>query len=380
MIILSAQYNFIDLSFYILALSFLMYIVIMAGGQGTRLWPMSRQNKPKQLFNLISDQSLLKDTLKRLKGVKPDKIFIATNQAYSSAIQEQLPQIPSKNIVNEPLARGTASCIGLNTAIIYRQDPQAVIAVLSSDHYIEKEKKFNKILNTATELAKRDNKVVTLGINPDYPATEYGYINIDDSIDLPAINRLKVFKAKKFIEKPDLTTAKKYLKSWKYLWNAGIFIYPAQLMIDLFQKHLPDSYKIINKIIQAKDGQEVSRIIEKDYKFMTDITIDYGIMEKLSELLVIPTDVGWSDIGNWSSLKDVLSKDKEENIIKGNVIAIDTENSLLYGNHKPIAVLGAKDLIVVDTDDIILVCPKNKAADMKEMVAHLKTNNFKKFL
>lgn len=351
----------------------------MAGGQGTRLWPMSRKNKPKQLFNLISDQTLLRDTIDRLIPHFPLKnIYISTNQKYVSQAIKQIPKLPKSNIISEPSLRDTAASIGYTTTIIQKKDPNAIVAVLSSDHYIEKKEKFVDIIKAGGQLAERDNAIVILGINPTYPATELGYININKSSK--SIDGQKVYTVKKFVEKPDIVTAKKYFKSWKYFWNAGIFIFPVNKMMSSFAQHLPDSYKILQSISTCLNQKSKQDFINKSYEKLDKISIDFGIMEKLSDLVVIPADIGWSDIGTWSSLKDVLCDTESENIIKGNIISLQTKNVLAYGNKKPIALFGVEDMIIVDTDDITLVCPKNKAIDIKKFIEYLKQNNLENYL
>lgn len=356
-----------------------MYIVIMAGGQGTRLWPMSRQDRPKQLFELVSHQTLLQDTIERLLPTfSLDQIYIATNQKYIKEISKQVPKLPISNIISEPELRDTAACIGLATSIIHKKDPKAIIGVLPSDHYIEKKQKFIDILLAAEKLAIRENTITILGIKPTFPATELGYIN--SSRSAKSITGHKVYHVRKFIEKPDLITAKKYFKSWKYFWNAGMFIYPAQKMLNSFKEFLPNSYTILQKIQLSLGTKKEKTVIQELYPSMDKISVDYGIMEKSNDLLVIPADIGWSDIGNWGSLKDVLSPEEDANVTKGNLITIDTKGSLIYAGKKPIATIGVDNLIIVDTEDILMVCPKNKATEMKKLIEHLKQNGQDQYL
>lgn len=351
----------------------------MAGGQGTRLWPMSRQNRPKQLFDLVTHQTLLQDTIDRLTPKYPlNKIFIATNKNYVQKIEQLVPKFPKQNIIAEPSLRDTSACIGLATAKIYEQDPDAVIAVLPSDHYIEKQNHFLKILDHANQLSSREQKIVILGIQPTRPATELGYINIDKTAK--SIAGSKVFHVKKFVEKPNLSTAKKYVKSWKYFWNAGMFIYPAKVMLEAFSKHMPDNFSITQKIIKLINQNSSQKEIDKLYDQYQKISIDYGVMEKSNDLLMIPADIGWSDIGTWSALKDVLSTEETTNITKGNLITLETTGSLIYGGQKPIATIGVENMIIVDTNDILMICPKNKANDMKKLIEQLKLSKQEKYL
>ena len=356
-----------------------MYVVIMAGGPGTRLWPMSRQEKPKLFFNLISEHSLIQDTIDRFLRITPkEKIFISTNKKYIPLSKKQVKSIPFANIVGEPAHRDTSSCIGLMTILINHYHPNAVIGIFPSDHYIEKEDKFLKIVQSAEKLVSRENKTVILGIKPTYPAIEYGYINI--SKELKSISGHKVYQVNRFVEKPDTKTAQKYIKTGKYFWNAGMFFYPAKKMIQAFKKYMPESYKYLMKIQDKLGTKDENKAIEAYYPKLEKISIDYGIIEKLDDLLMIPADIGWNDIGNWSSLKDVISSDIEANVTRGNHIGVDTSGSLIYASKKPIATFGVKDMIVVDTDDIILICPKNKAADIKKMTNFLKDQNKSEYL
>lgn len=351
----------------------------MAGGQGTRLWPMSRHDRPKQLFNLVTNQSLLKDTIDRVTPKFPLKnIFIATNQNYVELIKKQIPNFPSENIFSEPSIQDTAACIGLTTLRISKLDPNATIAILSADHYIGKEKKFREILEKAGKLANRDKKIVILGIKPTRPATEFGYINISKSAK--SIEKYKVFNVKKFVEKPDIATAKKYVKSWKYFWNAGMFIYPANVMMKKIAQYMPKNYKILMKINEQLGHKNEDKIVKKLYSQLEKISIDYGILEKSNDLLVIPADLNWNDIGNWGALKDMLSEDEDKNITKGNLITIDTKGSLIYGSKKPIVTLGVENMIIVDTEDVTLICPKNKSADIKKIIELLKEKKLNHYL
>jgi mannose-1-phosphate guanylyltransferase len=351
----------------------------MAGGQGTRLWPMSRQQRPKQLFDLVTHQSLLKDTIDRLTPEFPiNNIFIATNQNYIDLIKKQIPNFPAANILSEPSLRDTSACIGLATLRIMKIDPKANIAILPSDHYIQNEKKFREVLKKADKLATRENKIVILGIKPTRPATEFGYINISKSAK--SIEKYKVFHVKKFVEKPDQATAKKYVKSWKYFWNAGMFIYPAEVMMEKIAHNMPQNFDILMQINKFINTKKETQSITEPYNQLEKISIDYGVMEKSNDLLVIPADIGWNDIGNWGALKDVLSDDNDTNVTKGNLITIDTKGSLIYGSKKPIATIGVKNMIIVDTEDILFICPKNKSADIKKIINHLKESNLENFL
>ncbi|MFA4930732.1 MAG: sugar phosphate nucleotidyltransferase [Patescibacteria group bacterium] len=360
-----------------------MHIVIMAGGQGTRLWPMSRQNKPKQLFNLISDQSMLKDTIDRFQGKIPiENIYINPNKNYISEIKKQIPDFPPENIIAEPVPRNTASAIGLCCTYIYKKDPQAVAAFLPADHRISNPKKFVNYILEAGKIAKKFQRIVLLGIKPTFPHTGLGYINIGKQINTH--NKTEAYNIRQFIEKPDLKTAKKFFNSRSYLWNAGMYITPVKIMLDAFKKHLPDSSTALEKIATAIGTKHEKTALKKYFPDMENIPIDYGVSEKEKDLIGIPADdIGWSDIGTWKTLMDELCQNGDEklcNVTKGEIYQVDTDNSLIYSLSKPIATVGVKDLIIVDTPDITLVCSKDKANDVKKIIDLLKANKQDKYL
>lgn len=354
--------------------------MINAGGQGTRLWPMSRQNKPKQLFDLVTNNSMLQDTVKRFSQDFPVKnIFINTSLKYKPEILKQFPKFPHDNIIYEPGPRNTSGAIAFSTAFAYYRDPKAVVAFLPSDHVIKKEKQFIKDIKTAGKIAQKHQKIVLLGINPTYPAIEYGYINMDKPVKENGKDG-KAYIVKSFVEKPDLATAKRYLKSWRYLWNAGMFIAPVKVMMEAFKTHLPQDYKIILKLVDSFGKKNEAALIEKYHAQLTSVAVDYSIMEKESELLVLPVDIDWNDIGTLSVLKDVLADSDNENIVKGNIIDIDTSNCLIYGGKKLITTLGLKDIIIVDTEDALMICAKDKSAEMKKIIEKLKEKKLDKYL
>jgi len=354
--------------------------MINAGGQGTRLWPMSRQHKPKQLFDLVTNNSMLQDTVTRFKpdfGVK--NIFINTSLKYKAEIEAQFPKFPHDNIIYEPGPRNTSGAIAFSTAYAYYRDPNAVVAFLPADHVIKKEKQFIKDIKTAGKIAQKHQKIVLLGINPTYPAIEYGYINMDKPLKENGKNS-DAYIVKSFVEKPDLTTAKRYLKSWRYLWNAGMFIAPVKVMMKAFKTHLPTDFKIIEKLIDCFGKKNEAALIKKYHAQLTSVAIDYSIMEKEKELLVLPVDIEWNDIGTMSVLKDVLAENEKDNITKGEVIDIDTQNCLIYGSNRLIATLGLKDTIIVDTEDALMICAKDKSAEMKKIIEKLKENKLDRYL
>jgi len=350
------------------------YIVIMAGGEGTRLWPISRKRSPKQVQPFLhSTETLLQRTFKRIcRSFNPERIYVTTNKAYYNLVRRQLPKLPLKNICLEPEKKDTGPAIGLVAIRIYHSDPSAVITTVGSDAYVEDEKEYLKVIKLAGRLIRiKPEKTILIGINPSYPETGYGYIQMGKPV--MEINEHEVFKVKRFIEKPDLVTAQKFLQRWEYLWNPAIFTWQVKRLLNLYKDYLPTIYKKLIKIEKYLETKEEKSVIETEYKKMPKIAIEYGILEKLKEILVIPADFGWSDIGHWRAIRDILlKKTKAKNLVKGNHLGTETENSLIYSlSNRLIATVGIRDLIIVDTPDALLVCSKDKAHDVKKIIEQI---------
>lgn len=352
-----------------------MFAVIMAGGQGTRLWPLSRQKKPKQLHALMSDKSLIRETYERLiLKLSPEKIIISTTPEYEEEIKKQIPEIPKENFIIEPYPRNTAAACGLVTMTLDKRENNATIIFLPSDHTIKDIHKFIDVIDFAEEMAdKYPDYIQTIGINPNKPDTGLGYIQLDTQIDQNGKD-LKIFSVKKFIEKPPLEKAKEYISSWQYLWNAGIFVWKSDHFLSLFSKNLPKSYQVLEKIVLFAGTSEERKIINEEYKNIDNISVDYGIMEKSKDILVIPGDFGWSDIGSWEKILEELSGNHGTTLVtKGHHIGVNDENCLIMAdNNKLIATVGLKDIVVVDTPDAILICNSKKSHEVKELLAKLK--------
>ena len=335
-----------------------MYAVIMAGGSGTRLWPKSRIKKPKQLFALINQDSMIKNTVDRLLPAVPkEKVFVATNIKQVKELKKHIPEL-SKNIIIEPFIRNTGPCIGF--ASLFMKNQEEPTAFLPSDSYIGKEKEFRRVLKRAGEVAEKDY-LVTIGIRPTDPETGLGYIKMGKPIED------EVYNVEKFVEKPNLETAKKYLASGKYLWNAGIFIAKPKVILNLFKELSPGIYKRLQKIKQNPKN------LEKEYQKMENISFDYTVTERAKKIAVVPGDFDWSDIGNWAKLLEILSKEIGENVVIGcEHFGVDTTGCLIHGTERFVATVGLKDVIVVDTPDVVLVCHKDKAQDVRKIVEKLK--------
>jgi mannose-1-phosphate guanylyltransferase len=344
----------------------------MAGGEGTRFWPLSRKDNPKQFLKLNDNQkTMLQETVERINKLVPlEQVFIATNEAYQEAIKNQLDGVPSENIIVEPMKRNTAACIGLSSVVIEDKYPGSTMIVLPADHLIEDEKKFVEILSKAVMTAATGKSLVTLGIKPTHPETGYGYIHYGDH--LHTIDGDQVFEVQNFTEKPDLDTAKDFLEAGNYLWNSGIFIWQLDSILYNIEKHLPEMYKSLRKIKNALGTDLEEKVIKNEFEQMESVSIDYGIMEKADDIYVIPGSFGWDDLGSWPALERVKKVDDDGNTVVGKHYGIDTNNSIIYSPNKVVTTIGLDGVVIVDTEDAILICDKNRAQEVKEIRSILK--------
>jgi len=357
--------------------------VIMAGGRGERFWPKSRIKFPKQFLNLLGQQSMLQLTVQRLTGLVPlENIHIVTGEEYRSLVNSQIPDLPSDNLIIEPIGRNTAPCIGLAAMVVKRKyGEDAIMVVVPSDHLIEDSIGYLDTLKAACEAAYvYDDTLVTIGITPNEPATGYGYIQIDKVIT--QINKHSIYKVKRFVEKPNYETAAAYLRAGGYYWNSGMFIFTVDSILSNIKTHMPDLYKNLQEIYLAQHSETYERVLNYVYPQMPSISIDYGVMEKADKVLVIPADFGWDDIGSWTSLERIRTKKDGTNVIRGNVISLDSHRCIVEADceEKLIVLLGTEDLIVVDTDDVTLICSKDRAQEIKMVLDNLKKCNQERYL
>ncbi len=350
------------------------YAVIMAGGGGTRLWPLSRQSMPKQMLRLINDQSLFQIAVQRLAGIFPqDKILVVTVAEQASVLRQQTPEIPDENFILEPEPRGTASVIGLASIVLQKRDPAAVMAVLTSDHFIGDVDKFQELLRSAF-LVAQDGYLVTLGIEPTTPSTGYGYIQRGEAIG--DYQGLIAYQVLRFKEKPDATQAIEMLKSGDHTWNSGMFVWQVDHIMEEFSRQMPDLSSRLSKISQAWATHEQESVLKREWSAIVTETVDYGIMEGAQKVAVIPAEgLKWNDVGSWDSLFDVLSPDQAGNIVLGGkYIGEGTRDSLVLNTQddRLIVTIGINNLVVVDTGDVLLVCGKDDAQKVRQVVNQLR--------
>ncbi len=359
-----------------------VYAVIMAGGVGARFWPRSREKTPKQLLEIFGKETMIINTVNRLHSViDPQNILIVTNKVQKAQIIKQLPYLPADNIIVEPIGRNTAPCIGLAALFIRRNDPDAVMVALPADHVIEDVGEFHRILRLAIWVAYESGKLITVGIHPTHPETGYGYIQYKD-VDTgknPYFSR-GIYTVKTFAEKPNEETARKFLESGEFAWNSGMFIWRVDTILKEIQRSLPEMYEELNKIDASVGTDKYDQTLELSYKMIRSISIDYGVMEKAKEVLVIKGDFGWSDVGSWDEVYRLTGKDDNGNNVTGKAMLQNTKNTLIHSQNKFVAALNVEDLIIINTDDALLVCKLGKSQDVKEVVDYLKRKQMNEYL
>lgn len=341
--------------------------LIMAGGKGTRFWPESTSKKPKQFLSLISEKTMIQMTVERAKKIMSiDKIFVVTAERYKWLISEQIPDLPERNIIIEPMGMNTAPCILLSTLYIRQIFKDATIAVLSSDHAIDNYDAFCKNIVQAEKFIEKENKdaIVTIGVTPDRPETGYGYIKYP----LDEKNKLikKPIKVEKFVEKPNLEKANEYLQAGNYLWNAGIFIFNIETIIKEFKNRCVETYRTL-KDLPSIDNPKYMDNLKERYSLCESISIDYAIMEKSKSVYVIPADFSWDDVGAWEALKRYIIPDEDKNYIKGNVDIYDSKENIIYTGKKKVIMLGIEDIFCINSEDVIIIGKKDKLLEVHEL-------------
>ena len=344
-----------------------LYALIMAGGSGTRLWPRSRPQHPKQFLDITGDLTMLQEAQVRLVPlIPPERVWVATNQGYVDIVKRQLPVVPVANILGEPAGRGTAAAIGLAAIHLRRREPGAVMVVLTADHLIKDTQTFRSALAAATEVAE-DGWLVTLGIRPTYPETGYGYVQRGEP--LRAVDGIEAYRVARFAEKPDGATAEQFLRTGEYAWNSGMFIWQVERILGEMEQHMPELYAGLIEIERSLGTPEADRILAQVWPNLPNKTIDYGIMEKAKRVAVLPVEIGWNDVGSWAAVYDVLPHDEHDNAVVGRHLTTGTRGSLVYAPKRLVATFGLEDMIVVDTEDVILIGPRSQSQDVKQLVA-----------
>ncbi len=355
----------------------MIYGLILAGGKGSRLYPLSRAEKPKQFLKIINDKSFLVNTVDRIAPLIDKKnIYVVTNQNYREKIQEELSDIDKDNIITEPMNKETATCIGLSAVRLLKKDRDAVMIVLPSDHYIENENEYIETLAQAVELANRRRCIVTLGIHPTRPETGYGYIEMGDRIS----GNRPAYRVARFTEKPNLEVAKDFIYKGTYLWNSGMFVFRADVILREIEKYLPLMHKPLMEIYKHIGEDDEEKVIEEKYKLIDGISIDFGVMQKTRKAYVIKCDFSWDDIGSFSALSRFLDKSRSNSVSK-NVYLEECENCSVFGGKNLIIGLGVKDLVIVDAGDVLLVMDRDKDQEIKHLLNELdRENDYKKYL
>lgn len=356
-----------------------LYALIMAGGTGTRLWPLSRERRPKQVLPLVGERTMFQISVERLAPLfTPDRIYVVAGRSMISILYAQESGIPPENFIVEPMGRGTAPAIGLSAMRLRRRDPAAIMIVLTADHYIADADGFRRVLATAAKVAEHGH-LVTLGVTPDYPATGYGYIERSNAVD--NVDGILAYSVLAFREKPSLAVAERFVADGLHSWNSGMFIWRIDRFLAELARTMPEFYAQLEEIERAAGTPQEQEILEAVWPRIAAQTIDYGVMEKAQNVAVIPIDIGWSDVGSWASLLDILPTDENGNVtLHTEHLALDGRNVLVYGQGRLVATIGLESIIIVDTDDALFVCAKDRAEQVKDIVERLKQHRRDEYL
>lgn len=358
-----------------------MHAVIMAGGRGTRFWPRSREKMPKHLLDIISEETILRETLKRISPIlSPDNVLIVTGLNHAGEVRRQAPEIPQENIIIEPMGKNTAPCIGLAALHVKKKNADGLMMVLPADHFIADEIEFRRILAIACEAAKRDECIVTIGIKPIWPATGYGYLELGEKEF--TIKNEDVHHVLSVREKPGAIEAENLLRHGGFFWNSGIFVGKVSIFLEAIARWLPDLYSALASAEAALRTEHEGAALKRAYASVTPVSFDYGVLEKAGNILLVKGDFGWSDVGSWDALWDILPKDEEGNVASGGGVFLsrNARNSLVHSPRKLTALVGVEDLIVVDTKDALLICKRGASEEVRHIVDLLKEKKFKDYL
>lgn len=358
----------------------MIYAVIMAGGIGSRFWPRSRKDNPKQFLNVFGENTLIQNTVGRLQGiVAPERVLVVTHERYVAQTRDQLPAVPEENILAEPIARNTAPCIAFAAVKLLARDPDAVMIVLPADHVIRNVRRFHEVLRVAVKKAQSDETLVTIGINPTHPETGYGYIQFN-GLGEEERDQLRAYPVKTFAEKPDVATAERFLDSGDFLWNSGMFVWRADAILKEMERHLPQAYEAFEPVKDVVNTIDEVAAVEEAYSKSPHISIDYGVMERAEKVFVVPGSFGWSDVGDWRAVYDLSDKDDHGNALNGNVIVHDSSRCMVQADRRLVVLVGIHDGVVVDTDDAVLICNRESAQQVKNVVDYLHAHRLEEYV
>jgi mannose-1-phosphate guanylyltransferase len=344
-----------------------LYFVIMAGGRGTRFWPRSRTRLPKQLLNIIGPKTILEQTIDRLLPITDwEHIFVVTEISQAEAVKTLLKELPESHLIVEPLGKNTAPCIGLAALILGRIDPQATMVILPSDHYIAREEAYRDTLLAAAQAARKGPYLITLGITPTFPETGYGYL--EEGREVMKIRTYPVREVKAFHEKPEKSKAEIMIQSGRFFWNSGMFVWTVSTILNQMSRLTPEMYQEIKKLDAFWGQSDWEEALRRAYEAMENVSIDYAVMERADQVLMLEGDFGWNDVGSWEAVYQLEDKDEKANCLKGPVLVLDSWGCLVHSPQKTVALIGMKDLVVVDTADALLICPRERAQEVKKIV------------
>ncbi|MFW9998190.1 MAG: mannose-1-phosphate guanylyltransferase [Candidatus Odinarchaeota archaeon] len=351
----------------------------MAGGKGTRFWPRSRERRPKQLLNIVGRRSMVQQTVARIGELVPaENILVVAGVHHGEEVRGQLAELPDGNIILEPVGRNTAACIGLAALVVQERDPSAVMIVLPADHLITDEESFQATLAAAVAMARQQAALVTVGIQPTQPETGYGYIEAGASAG--TAQDYTFYHVTSFHEKPDLERARHYLEMGNFYWNSGMFVWQSKVILEAIERYLPELYAGLQRLKPFLSTNEIGARIVRIYPDLESISIDYGVMEKADNVLVVPADFGWNDLGTWASMAQIWPKDDQDNACLGEIAAFESRRNVVYSGGRLCVLLGVDDLIVVDTEDALLVCPVNRAQDVSKTLDLMRQRGMEEYL
>ena len=345
------------------------HVVVLAGGSGTRLWPRSREKSPKHLLTLHGGRSLLQSTFERVNRLT-ENVYVVTERSQVDSIREQLPDVPMDRFIVEPARRGTASALGLAALTIEEREADATMLSVHADHYLgQDEEAYLKTLEAEASLAERKRSLVTVGLKPPYASTAFGYIQLGARVDGDADTA--VHRVKRFVEKPDLKTARRYVAGGDYFWNLGLFSWPVDVLSSEMATHAPELHRGLELVKRARRRDQASEA-DRAYQALPSEAIDYAVMERTRNLLVVGAAFEWHDLGSWADLHDILQQDEAGNFVEGDSVLIDSKNCMIHSPKKLVAAVGLEDMVVIETDDAVLICPKARSQDVKLIVERLK--------